>query len=386
MSKKNCVCNERLCGTNIDLAGLAMNGDEDALVYLDKVFSLNRDTSCPVIFHLNTAECPENFTITFESLDRNCDPCPIGPDAVFHIRKACATLEFIETEPPGNICPDQVLVDGQEVDHVDYENGRYTVDIASILPSVVDEECEERGLPTKVFFLIKNVCAWQIRITFILEGTVNSGGQTCKFRAVFSNAVDAPPIVLPTGCCSSFAVPKLAIPSELNGNVPTIAFRFDGTVKLVNPKLKVICRMPGSGPRPFDAACCDPFPPGPGPGPGPISCMLTLCSKVVLEPTLIVETVRRTLFQINANQVLPESMVNNGNSVGGVTNNPCVTVGGVFDSPCNDVGGVEEECQEICEEFCNQVGGVWNCPDVFGTQTGRRRTAFQFNGNNGCCW
>lgn len=349
MSNKNCVCNERLCGTNIDLAGLAVNGDEEALVYLDKVFSLNKDTSCPVVFHLNTAECPENFSITFESLNRDCDPCPIGPDAVFHIRKACATLEFIETEPPGNICPDQVLVDGQEVDDIEFENGLYTVDIASILPSILDEECEERGQPTKVFFLIQNVCAWQLRVTFVLEGTVNSGGQTCKFRAVFSNAVDAPPIVLPTGCCSSFAVPKLAIPSELNGNIPTITFRFDGKIKLINPKLKVICCMPGGGP-------------------GPLSCRLALCSKVVLEPTVIVETVRRTLFQINANQVLPESMVDDGNSVGGVTDNPCVTVEGVSDSPCNN------------------LGGEWNCPDVFGTQTGCRRTAFQFNGNNGCCF
>ena len=388
MSQNHCNSNNNsVCGVTLDLDDFDFAGAEPTLVYLDKVFALEKDTSCPIIFSLNTAQCPDTFTVTYESADRDCDPCPLRPDAVFKIKKTTAILDFIETCPPGNIEPDQVLINGEEVDGVTFENGRYLVDISTVISQVLQSGCEARNLPTKVFFLIRNVCCFQIRATFILEGTVNTGGRTCCFRAVFSNAQDGPPIILPNGCCTSFAISKLAVPGVSNGNVPTISFRFTGKIRLVNPELKVICNGNGNGPgsTAFGAegpdGCCnrdDFF------RPGNLNCFLALCSKVVVEPTVNVETVRRTLFQIEANEGVPESNENLA-ALAGVSDLNCR--GGLPEACRNEVGGVED----ICEDH-DEVGGVedrgrCDCPDVFGSNSNRRnRSAFQFSGNNGCSW
>jgi hypothetical protein len=410
MTKKHDKCKrDPICGTTIDVGGTNFTECEPNLVYIDKVFGLETDTSCPLFFTVNTAECPENFDVTYESADINCNPCPLGPDSIFKINKSCGILEFIETKPPGNIDPNQVIIDGQPADDVTFENGRYLVDISTIISMIQNNTCQARGLPTKVFFLIRNVCCFQIRVTFVLEGTVNTGGRTCKFRAIISNAEEGPPIIVPTDCCTSFAIPKLAIPDVTNGNVPTISFRFSGTIKLINPELRVIC----NGPPPMVGGgeghhgCCfpdDPF------LLGATNCRLVLCSKVVVEPTVHVETVRRTLFEILGREGVPSSNPNIGEVQGILSDTTCANMAGALcgfrkgflcgvqsvtgaeDDPCDD--REEDVCEDLLDDICDEdeVEGArdnrdWNCPDVFGVNTGRRtRTCFQFSGNNGCCW
>lgn len=140
------------------------------------------------------------------------------------------------------------------------------------------------------------------------------------------------------------------------------------------------------------------------------NCRLVLCSKLVVEPTVHVETVRRTLFEILGREGVPSSNSNSVGVLGALSDTSCANLAGAVcgfrkcflcgvqsvtgedDDPCDD--DVEDVCEDLLEDICDEdeVGGAgdngdWNCPDVFGVNTGRRpRTCFQFTGNNGCCW
>ena len=332
MKRRKCELDPAgLCGTSIDTGDVVFGDNEPNLVYIDKVFSFNSDTSCPVVFNLDTRCDTEDFEVKFTTADRGCgcgcNPAELDCNAVFEIERAFAVLHFIETSPPGNISPSQVTIDGEEVDSVEFQNGRYLVGISELASRLQHRRCLDANLPSKNFLLIRDVCTWEIRATYVLEGTVTTGGRTCCFRAEISNEDDGPPTVLPTNCCSSFAIPNFSIPCTQNGIAADVAFHFSGQVKLVNPELKVKCNN-------------RPCPSGftlEAPGisaefiPGRNEPTLVFKSKVVLEPKVHVECVRRTLFSINAQEGLL----------------PCESVAGELASerrnttdPCNNLAGV----------------------------------------------
>ncbi len=359
MKNKNCELDPAgLCGTSIDTGGVTFDDCEPNLVYIDKVFSFRDDTSSPVLFSLNTRYDTDDFEIKYTSegkpsRDSDCDccsccgccdcccccccdggnantSCELDCDAIFEIDKAFAVLNFIEAYPPGSIGPCQVTIDGEEVDSVAYQNGRYLVGISELLPRIQHRQCLEAGLPSKNFLQIKDVCQWQIRATYVLEGTVTTGGRTCCFRTEIRNEADAPPTVLPTDCCSSFAIPNFSIPCATNGSVPDIAFHFGGNIKLVNPELKVDCR---GRRRPIcsdmdEMDMCPDF--SRDRGDRNDRPTLVFRSKVVLEPKIHAECVRRTLLSVNAQEGLL----------------PCANIAGELDAerrgsvdPCNNLAG-----------------------------------------------
>ena len=304
---KNRLCVPELagvCGTSIDTGDVDFTGGESNLVFLDKVFSFNKATACPLLFNLNTCMHPDKFDVKFICADKGCgcgcNPCDIEKNAVFEIEKAFGILDFIEVKPPGNISPAQVTIDGEEVDSVEFENGRYLVNVSSLNKQLQKEICEDVNLPTKNFFLIKNVGPFEFRATFIIEGKMFSGGRVCCFKAEISNDDDEPGFCLPSHCCSSFAIPDLPIPCTTNGNAPDIRFHFTGKVKLVNPELKVVCgTLPGIKADGIGLNT-ELFEPGTN------GCTVCLKSTLVVEPSVQVEVVRRTLFIINAREgVIP---------------------------------------------------------------------------------
>ena len=354
-----------LCGTSIDTENVIFGDRKPNLVYMDKVFSFNSDTSCPVFFFLDTRCDSDNFEIKFTTADKGCgcgcNPYELDCNAVFEIEKAFAVLDFIGIVPPGNISPSQVTIDGEEVDSVTFDNGRFIVGISELVSRLQHQQCIDSNLPSKNFLLIRDICTWEIRATYVLEGTVTSGGRTCCFRAEIRNADDAPSTVLPTSCCSSFAIPNFSIPCTTNGIAPEIAFHFSGNIKLINPQLKVKCHnRPCPVPVTVETAgvSAEIFP---GMDRTPT---LVFKSKVSLEPTVHVESVRRTLFSVNAQE--------------GII--PCRSIAGELESerrkttdPCNNLPGYGFHHSNTCTLSSNFGCRIDSSPSCNGVRRDDRK-------------
>lgn len=270
-------CLGHTCGTNIDTEGVRFTNQQPNLIYTDKVFSFNKDTSSPILFPISTGGDFADFYITELFLDgSSLFPCTLSPNAVFEIDNSFVAVEFFNTRPPGSITAGQVTLDGFPVDSVSFANGQYTARTQNILSRVQKDRCLDRGLPTKAFFLINNAGPWDFRATFVLEGTVNTNGRRCRFRVEISNAPDAPNTMLPAGSVSSFAVRNLSLPCSINGIAPDILFQFNAKINLVNPRLFVTCTDLGN------------------------ACTVFLESTIAVEPVVHVQSVRRTLFCVNA--------------------------------------------------------------------------------------
>lgn len=276
LAGRNCL--GHTCGTNIDTEDVEFTNQQPNLTYIDKVFSFNKDIASPLLFNLNTGGMnTNNFVVRFFLDGSSLFPCTLSPNAVFEIDNSFVTVVYFNTRPPGNISAAQVTVDGFPVDSVNFTNGQYTAVTTNVLPQVQNDRCLDRGLPTKTFFLISNAGPWDFRATYVLEGTVNTNGRLCRFRAEISNAPGTPNSMLPSGSLSSFAVPNLSLPCAINGVAPNILFQFSAKINLVNPRLVVNCELLTAN-----------------------DCSVSLVSTLAVEPVVHVETVRRTLFCINA--------------------------------------------------------------------------------------
>jgi len=301
LAGRNCL--GHTCGTNIDTEDVEFTNQQPNLTYIDKVFSFNKDIANPILFNLNTGGMNTNNFVVRLFLDgSSLFPCTLSPNAVFEIDNSFVAVEYFNTRPPGNISAAQVTVDGFPVDSVSFTNGQYTAVTTNVLPQVQNDRCLDRGLPTKAFFLISNAGPWDFRATYVLEGTVNTNGRLCRFRAEISNAPGTPNSMLPIGSLSSFAIPNLSLPCAINGVAPNILFQFGAKINLVNPRLVVNCGLLmandlGSA----EEAAADELA-----GQsliGPIlanNCRVSLVSTIAVEPVVHVETVRKTLFCINA--------------------------------------------------------------------------------------
>lgn len=419
---QNCSSNSnRVCGASIDLGGAELSNARPNLVYLDKVFSFNHAESCPIFLNDLKASTLTGFQVFCETEDRRCDcqcaTCVIDEQAEFIIERATATLDFIGTRPSGNISPCQVTICGENPDSITFANHRYTVNAADAAEAVQKERCLDLGEPTRCMFLIRNVGPWEFRATFVLTGLMNSHGRTCRFRAVFTNT-DGPMTTLP-GNCANFVIPDLAVPCAINGVAPDITFQFSGDVNLVNPRLKVKCRNTG-GCRGNDAElACIPCVPC-CPDNQNQTCLLTLCTNLIVIPKVQVEVVRRTLFSVNGREVLVPCDQAGGTVMGSVDQvcggggNCC----GQLEDICGDLEDICGEQEDVCGEQAGScIGSNQSCRgrdrnndlcsrgqsvfyDVFGSSRQlcgtsnsnsvnncrSPRTAFQFMGYNGCSW
>lgn len=364
---RNCL--GHTCGTNIDTEDVEFTSQRPNLTYIDKVFSFNKDIASPILFNLNTGGMNTNNFVVRLFLDgSSLFPCTLSPNAVFEIDNSFVAVEYFNTRPPGNISAAQVTVDGFPVDSVNFTNGQYTAATSNVLPQVQNDRCLDRGLPTKAFFLISNAGPWDFRATYVLEGTVNTNGRLCRFRAEISNAPGSPNSMLPAGSLSSFAVPNLSLPCAINGVAPNILFQFSAKINLVNPRLVVNCGLltandlaSAEEAAASDLACQSII--------GPIfsnNCRVSLVSTIAVEPVVHVETVRRTLFCINACEGLQpcDGSVRAAEIEDAIEE--CV-IGGVDRPDCrcsknNDVGGVTSDrgdTSESCNRHRNNsVGGV----------------------------
>jgi hypothetical protein len=454
ITSSNCL--GHTCGTNIDTEGIDFTNKKPHLTYIDKVFSFNQDTSCPLLFNLNTGgENADDFQVKLllDGCDCSNVPCTLTRDAVFEIDNTFVVVEYFNTRPPGNIIASQITLNGFPVDAVSFSNGQYTAKTANVLSRIQKDRCLDKGLPTKVFFLINNVGPWDFRATYVLEGTVTTGGRLCKFRAEISNTPDSPNTSLPPSALSNFAIRNLSLPCAINGIAPDINFQFNARINLVNPRLVVNCEtcpppIPVNGvegeqeeTKLFPPFPCYPCPPCP-PVVNPLNCTVSLVTALAIEPEIHVETVRRTLFCLNAceglqpcqGSVVAAEIEDDIEEciIGGVDRPDCCCCDDSKDfkdcddskehirdiikhkSRCEESPEFEDDCfeddcfEDDCFEddrfedkrFCRKdredVEDVRRIirknkknddeEDVRERIRKKRRTAFQFHGSNGCSW
>jgi len=266
------------CGTNIDHDHLNFSAAKSNLVYMDKVYSYNKGESCPLLLSLNTR--PRDYTVTLRVTDPSgccCNNCGVDCSSTFTVTGATVLVEQLLLN--GSINPSQVTVNGIPVDSISSENGQYVASTANLISRIQNCRCMENGLPTKTFFLASNIGPWAIRFRIILEGVVSTGGKNCCFRAEFVNR-NTSFAALPTASTSDFAIPKLSLPCSINHVAPVIRFQFGAVAQLLNP---VLTLADSKGDE------CD-----------AVTSNLVLNGTLVINPTIAVEVIRKSLFCVTA--------------------------------------------------------------------------------------
>lgn len=363
-----------LCGTNIDHDRLNFSAAKSNLVYLDKVFSYNKGESCPLLLDLNT--CPHDYTVRLTATDPDgccCNNCNVDCSSTFTVTNAVVLVEQLALHC--NINPNQVTVNGIPVDSISTQNGQYVASTANLISRVQHCACIENGLPTKTFFLASHIGPWMIRFRIILEGVVSTGGKSCCFRAEFVNK-NGTFVALPKNSTSDFAIPKLSLPCSINQVAPEIRFQFGAAARILNPILTV------QNSRSDDECTA-------------VSSNLVLSGTMVINPTIAVEVVRKSLFCVTACEAMipcdgTQEALDSANDEEDdcdpfADDCACGTSRGTADRGCgcgNAVGGVNTGCG--CDDRCdcnNSCGcGNSNCGCNNGCGCGNSNCGC----NNGC--
>ena len=264
-----------------------------------------------------------------------CNSCTLNSDAVFTIEKSQVLVNSLVLANPSMLTPSNVTVDGICVDSLTQSGGQFTATTNNLVSQISKERCLEAGLASRGFLLISGAGPWVFRGTFVFEGTVNTGGKTCRFVAKFKTKPSEP--ILISGS-STFAIPKVAFPCVINGTGPIMNFNFSGSVYLLKPEINAFCI--GS------------------------NCMLNLRASLAVEPKVNVEVVRKSLFCVDACEGL----------------RPCDGTMEAFE--------VEEEEEENCERKPACRCGTANSVNSVNTSCScnNNTNSAQWNGCNGCNW
>ncbi|QHI73038.1 hypothetical protein [Aminipila terrae] len=310
-----------ICGTSIDLDDLNFAQSRNHLVYVNKVFSKGQGTASPLVFNLTTSPakfqtqlllspltspaaenlCEEvlgtscrchNHDHSWDQDTQNCvgntgcncncncnnvlgaSTCQLDENAVFEVLKSHVRVTAFNLANPSGLSPNQVTVDGFPVDSLFNLDGSFEATLNSSLPNIIKPPCAENGLPTKAFFLISCVGPWVFQAEFVIEGTVNTNGNICCFRAIFRTLSTSP--ICANIPVSNIAVDKISVPCVSGGMSPRIVFSFGANMSLLNPVLTVVSDTDED------------------------SLFLVLSTPVVVEPTVDVQVIKQALLCINA--------------------------------------------------------------------------------------
>lgn len=304
-----------ICGTSIDIDDLEFAASRNHLLYVDKVYSKGQGVACPLVFNLVTAPSTFQTQLLLSPLsnleDNLCDEifgcncrqhhgsscgqrpqsgcnsnsgcncncvcnvgntCQLDENAVFKIARSFVKVTNFGLQNPNCLSPNQVTVNGIPVDELFNAGNSYEAVFNSNLTDIVKPVCAENGLATKAFFLISCAGPWVFDAEIVVEGTVNTGGRTCCFRATFTTRC-----TFPIGAnipVSNIAVPRISVPCASGGMSPRLFFSFGGIMNLLNP---TICVVPDDD---------DSF-------------NLVLKASIAAEPTVDVQVIKSALLCIN---------------------------------------------------------------------------------------
>ena len=203
MAKVSCVqnCGPSLCsvcGPNVNTEDLLFSAREANLVYMDKVYSYNQATACPILASVTTDET-WTTELTLESIRSNCgcndgcgcsegcgcgnsgcgsgcncgsqraniiccncstaNGCTLTSDATFTITRSYVLVQSLNLNT-GVLAAGNVTVDGTAVDSLTQTGNRYTATTENLVGTTSRERCKDLGLPSKHFFLISAPGPW----------------------------------------------------------------------------------------------------------------------------------------------------------------------------------------------------------------------------------
>lgn len=280
-----------VCGTSLDLNDLNFAESRNHLLYVNKVYSKGQGVASPLVFQMITAPAtfqtqlllsplrsPETDNLCEEILGAECScnrrgrdrerdcwgnvinsntnnncncncncncgsvlgasTCQLNENSVFEVLRSRVLVTAFGLENPTCLSPNQVTIDGYPVDSLYNFDGSYEASINSILPNITKDVCAENNLPTKAFFLISCVGPWVYQAEFVIEGTVNTNGTICCFRATFQTFSPCP--ICANIPVANISVPKISIPCASGGMIPRIVFDFDAQMSLLNPTIRLI--------------------------------------------------------------------------------------------------------------------------------------------------
>lgn len=371
------------------------NISTESTVYLNKIFSDIRIGSCPLMSSLTAASENFNQTLSFfdppapesDSCGCSCSCTCTGegtaPGTGENLRFVIDSTEVIVSDfnpaDPSSITACNVTADGIPVDSLEFFNDRYTASASELNSKVSDCGCIEKGLSTKVFFMIAGAGPWRTKLTLILRGSVFGAGSCRKFKLVMTTK-DNVFVNIPGQ--ATFASSEVCLPCTAGGIAPVISFSFDANATLLNPCISV------------ESACGSTW-----------NFSVTGC--LVAEPFADVQVTRQTLFRTNAQSVnVPCDDIekcrqsnpvcgekdDDSNAVS-LHNRCCEDKGSGSSSGgggCGGCGCGSNTNSQSCGCGHSSSCGTASCScSVTGTshreQENKNRTAVcQFNGRNGC--
>ena len=318
------------------------------LVYLNKIFYDNESVSCPITYALTTSS--ETFSQTLNiggsncgtlygtcpscncggfngqnnalgcGCDNNCCNCSNGcncfvfcggnscssatveTNSTFTITNSCVTVNTISVSDLAALTASDVTVDGFPVTSLTLSGNTYTADLSGIMSEISNCPCEPVDMhlcnPCQTsnycnncppacdngghFFLTEVAGPWEVTLSIVIEGYMTTGSQTCPFKLCFNSLTSTTgttPIAIDGA--NNFALNCVTIPCTTNGNSPSLVFDFSGCAVLLNPAITV---SGGTGTTP--------------------DITLELSATLVLTPSLSLNVVRSSLFNINATEIM----------------------------------------------------------------------------------
>ncbi len=304
-------------------------GPTGNLVYLNKIYDDRRDTSCPLLYNLQTT--PATFTQQLNIGGRvqrqscscgcngtcgcnggcggncrnaccndccgGCNDCccnfALSENSVFEIDNTYIVIKSFRLSSAANLAASDITVDGFAVSDLSVSPaGQHVAGLSGIMDQITKCPCAAKPvtctcLPTDNcnlqcdndghFFLAQVPGPWVLEATIVLEGTVRDGGAACQFKLCMDTVQGVATDALLIPGSNNFALYCVEIPCQTSGISPTLIFDFDACASLMNPELTVTCTG--------------------------TECSVNLNATLVLTPEIHLQVTKPALFNLNATEV-----------------------------------------------------------------------------------
>lgn len=243
--KKECKKDEWDCGGKTDNCcnGQTCKFDPSKVkcvcTYMDLIFGESKAPGSTLFATIDTTTTAD-FVITneYKPTDHCCNPCVIDATSSFTIDSTKVNLKrFAYTGT--TITSGDILVNGSPViSVVTTPNGL----IATVNPSILDEDCIDSEKGTKATILLNSLAPWEYIASLVLCGKVTTNGTTCKYRMTIENIASVPGAVTTP---STFVASDLCLPPNEGTSPIVLDIRFSAFSQLINQTITPVTNAAG---------------------------------------------------------------------------------------------------------------------------------------------